>query len=76
MRALTGIWPVLRGSIRLDDAELTQWDDEALGGYVGYLPQEVALLDASIEENISRLAAKRDAAPRHRRPPRPQASMR
>ena len=61
VRALTGIWPVLRGHIRLDDAELTQWDEEALGGYVGYLPQEVALLDASIEENISRLAEERDA---------------
>ena len=47
VRALTGIWPVLRGSVRLDDAELTQWDDEALGQYIGYLPQEVALLDAT-----------------------------
>ena len=55
VRALTGIWPVLRGSVRLDDAELTQWDDEVLGRYVGYLPQEVALLDATIEENIARL---------------------
>lgn len=61
VRALTGIWPVLRGSVRLDDAELTQWDDEALGQYVGYLPQEVALLDASIEENISRLQEESDA---------------
>lgn len=61
VRALTGIWPVLRGSVRLDDAELTQWDDEALGQYVGYLPQEVALLDASIEENISRLQEEPDA---------------
>lgn len=55
VRALTGIWPVLRGSVRLDDAELTQWDDDRLGQFVGYLPQEVALLDATIEENISRL---------------------
>lgn len=61
VRALTGIWPVLRGSVRLDDAELTQWDDEALGQFVGYLPQEVALLDATIEENICRLAERADA---------------
>ncbi|KQY26651.1 type I secretion system permease/ATPase [Rhizobium sp. Root482] len=60
VRALTGIWPVLRGSVRLDDAELTQWDDEALGQFVGYLPQEVALLDATIEENISRLQEESD----------------
>lgn len=61
VRALTGVWPVLRGSVRLDDAELSQWDDEALGQFLGYLPQEVALLDASIEENISRLQASPEA---------------
>ena len=54
-RALTGVWPTLRGSVRLDDAELTQWSDADLGQHVGYLPQDVALLDATIEENISRL---------------------
>ncbi|OJA04244.1 type I secretion system permease/ATPase [Halomonas sp. QHL1] len=54
LRALTGIWPVLRGSVRLDDAELSQWHDEALGQFIGYLPQEVALLNGTIEENISR----------------------
>lgn len=60
-RALTGIWPVLRGSVRLDDAELVQWRDDRLGSFVGYLPQEVALLDATIEENISRLEEQPDA---------------
>jgi ATP-binding cassette subfamily C protein len=60
-RALTGIWPTLRGSVRLDDAELTQWSDSKLGQYMGYLPQDVALLDATVEENISRLEPKVDA---------------
>lgn len=55
VRALTGIWPTLRGSVRLDDAELVQWSDSALGENIGYLPQDVALLDATIEENIARL---------------------
>lgn len=59
-RALTGIWPVLRGSIRLDDADLGQWGDEALGHYVGYLPQEVGLLDATVGENICRLESDPD----------------
>ncbi|KFB08425.1 type I secretion system permease/ATPase [Nitratireductor basaltis] len=54
-RALTGIWPILRGAVRLDDAELSQWSDEELGHYVGYLPQDVALLEGDIQENISRL---------------------
>ncbi|MDQ1900394.1 type I secretion system permease/ATPase [Paracoccus sp. WLY502] len=55
VRALTGIWPVLRGSVRLDDADLTQWDEEELGPVMGYLPQEYALLDTSIAQNIARL---------------------
>ena len=61
VRALTGIWPALRGAIRLDDADLTQWDDDKIGQYVGYLPQDVALLDGTIIENITRLAPERDA---------------
>ncbi|MGO4263867.1 ATP-binding cassette domain-containing protein, partial [Lysobacter sp. TAB13] len=39
VRALTGIWPCLRGSVRLDGAELSQWPEAALGRFVGYLPQ-------------------------------------
>jgi PrtD family type I secretion system ABC transporter len=62
VRALIGIWPALRGSVRLDDAELTQWRDDVVGRFMGYLPQEVALLDGTIEQNISRFAA--DADPR------------
>jgi ATP-binding cassette subfamily C protein len=61
VRALTGIWPALRGAIRLDDADLTQWDEDKIGQYVGYLPQDVALLDGTIVENITRLAPQRDA---------------
>lgn len=60
IRALTGIWPTLRGSVRLDDADLVQWDEDTIGRYVGYLPQEVALLDATVIENISRLDPHRD----------------
>jgi PrtD family type I secretion system ABC transporter len=54
VKAITGVWPALRGSVRLDDAELTHWRDDALGQFIGYLPQEVGMMDATIEENISR----------------------
>lgn len=54
-RGLTGVWPLLRGNVRLDDADLNQWPADALGRHVGYLPQEVSLLDATVSENISRL---------------------
>jgi len=62
VRALTGIWPVLRGSVRLDGAELNQWPEESLGRSIGYLPQEVSLLDASVGENIARLNPDADTA--------------
>ncbi|MGE7470324.1 type I secretion system permease/ATPase [Bosea sp. NPDC003192] len=61
VRALTGIWPTLRGAVRLDGAELEQWPEEDLGRAVGYLPQEVGLLDATVEENISRLSEHEDS---------------
>lgn len=60
-RALVGIWPALRGSIRLDGAALNQFDPEALGPSIGYLPQGVDLFDGTIAENISRFSA--DASP-------------
>ena len=60
VRAMSGIWPVLRGAVRLDDAEINQWSDDDLGNYMGYLPQDIALLDATIEENIARLEPNAD----------------
>ena len=62
IKAITGIWPTLRGSIRIDGAEIDQWDEEKLGCHLGYLPQEVSLLDGSVIENISRFAPERDGA--------------
>jgi len=56
-RALTGVWPTARGTIRLDGAAINQWDSEALGSFVGYLPQTVELFEGTIAENISRFSA-------------------
>lgn len=47
--------------MRLDGAELDQWDPEALGPSIGYLPQGVELFDGTIAENICRFSA--DAQP-------------
>ena len=62
-RALVGVWPRLRGKIKLDNAALDQWSSEALGKYIGYLPQDVELFEGSIAVNIARfdLAATPDA---------------
>lgn len=61
VRALTGIWPTLRGSVRLDGADLSQWREDEIGQHIGYLPQEVGLFDATIEDNIARLEANPDS---------------
>lgn len=60
VRALTGIWPVLRGSVQLDGADLAQWREDDIGEHIGYLPQEVGLMDATIEENICRFEPEPD----------------
>lgn len=60
VRALTGIWPLLRGSVRLDGADLGQWREDDIGRHVGYLPQEISLMDATIEENICRFEPQPD----------------
>jgi len=53
-RALVGVWPSLRGEIRLDGAALDQWASDNLGRHIGYLPQDVELFDGTVAENISR----------------------
>jgi PrtD family type I secretion system ABC transporter len=54
-RTLTGIWKPAAGAVRLDGATLDQYDPETLGRYIGYLPQDVVLFDATVAENIARL---------------------
>lgn len=53
-RALVGLWQPAGGEILLDGARLDQWDGEALGRHIGYLPQNVELFAGSVRENIGR----------------------
>jgi ATP-binding cassette, subfamily C, bacterial PrsD len=63
VRALVGVWPVTKGTIRLDGAALDNWHPDELGRHIGYLPQDVALFDGTVVENIARfdVAATSDA---------------
>jgi PrtD family type I secretion system ABC transporter len=53
-KALVGIWPAVRGAVRLDGAALDQWRNADLGRHIGYLPQDVALFDGTVADNICR----------------------
>jgi len=53
-RLLIGIWPTLSGKVRLDGNDIYTWNKAELGPFLGYLPQDVELLDGSIAENIAR----------------------
>ncbi|MBJ7539956.1 type I secretion system permease/ATPase [Marinomonas transparens] len=55
-RGLTGILPSLKGSVRFDGAEISQWSEDRIGDFIGYLPQDVQLFDGTIAENISRFS--------------------
>ena len=59
-RAIVGAWPRMRGKIRLDGAEVRQWDPVRLGKHLGYLPQDVELFEGTVAENISRFEPEAD----------------
>ncbi|MGV3548453.1 type I secretion system permease/ATPase [Rhizobium sp.] len=60
-KVLTGVWPIQAGRVRLDGASIEQYGIDDLANYVGYLPQDVALFEGTIAENIARLALEPDS---------------
>ncbi len=53
-RLIVGLWKPTTGGIYLDGHDVYTWERESFGSQVGYLPQDPALLNGTIRENIAR----------------------
>ncbi|WP_334187493.1 type I secretion system permease/ATPase [Noviherbaspirillum sp.] len=53
-RMLVGTWVGSKGSVRIDGADILNWNKEELGPYLGYLPQDIELFAGTVSENIAR----------------------
>ena len=57
VRLITGVWAPRMGAVRLDGADLRTWRRDQLGPYIGYVPQDVELIEGTVAENIARLGS-------------------
>ncbi len=53
-RLIIGVWPTMAGKVRLDGADIHQWNKGELGPHLGYLPQDIELFAGTVSENIAR----------------------
>lgn len=53
-KLLVGLLAPSNGKVRFNGVDAYQWNKEELGQHIGYLPQNIELLDGSIAENIAR----------------------
>ena len=56
VRAVLGLWPTA-GRLCIDGAEASSYDRDTLGPQLGYLPQNIELLDGPVNLNIARMNA-------------------
>ena len=56
-RMILGMWAPSRGKVMLDGQDVFQLDNDDLGRFFGYLPQNVELFTGTVKENIARMGA-------------------
>jgi PrtD family type I secretion system ABC transporter len=61
LRAIVGAQPIADGSVRVDGADIADWDIDRLGRHIGYLPQDVGLFQGTVKDNICRFRNAVDA---------------
>ncbi len=54
LKAAIGLWPCQKGAVRLDGADIFQWNKTHLGPFIGYLPQEIDLFEGTVASNLAR----------------------
>jgi ATP-binding cassette subfamily C protein len=53
-RVLAGAMRPDRGVVRIDQAAMTDWDEEVLARHIGYMPQDFVLFAGTVKDNIAR----------------------
>jgi len=54
VKCAVGVWTPSGGNIRIDGADIAQYDTLQLGKHIGYLPQDIELFEGTIAQNIAR----------------------
>ena len=52
---LVGLSRPRLGHVRLDGADVADWEADDLGRHIGFLPQDIELFDGTVGENIARM---------------------